>query len=177
MSTLPGQSSVGNGEDVLLVDLRYDHPDAVALRHAFREEQIGRYGFADPAEYEGPHGAFLVVYYHNSARGCGGFRWFDRTAGVAELKKLYAAPQVRGHGLGGLLLIELERMALERGARRIIVESGVKNLAALALFKSFGYQPIPSYVDSRDPQINRAFAKTLTSEPIPATSGFGRASA
>lgn len=165
----PGQPSVHKTDDVELIDRRYDHPDAARLLLAFRHEQVGRYGFADPvdanpAEYEGPHGAFLVAYHHGGAGGCGGFHWFDRARGVAEFKKLYVVPELRGHGLGRLLLTALERRAVARGARQVILESGVRNHAALHLFYSLGYQPTPRYVDSRDPKINRAFTKTLTSE-------------
>lgn len=173
----PGKPSVHQTDDVELIVRRCDHPDAARLLRAFRHEQVDRYGFADPidanpAEYEDPHGAFLVAYHHGGAGGCGGFHWFDRTLGVAELKKLYVMPELRGHGLGWILLTELERRAVARGARQVILESGVRNHAALHLFHSLGYQPIPRYVDSRDPKINRAFTKTLTprrSHPMTST--------
>lgn len=43
-----------------------------------------------------------------------------------------------------------------------ILESGVRNTAALGLFTRSGYRPMPRYVAGRDPSINRAFVKTLT---------------
>jgi ribosomal protein S18 acetylase RimI-like enzyme len=77
-------------------------------------------------------------------------------------------PEVRGHGVGQALLAWLEGRALEWGARRAILETGVRNTAALGLFTSNGYDPMARYVPGRDPSINRAFAKALapTARPI-----------
>jgi hypothetical protein len=50
------------------------------------------------------------------------------------------------------------------GAHSVVVETGVHNTAAMALFVSAGYTPIPGYVPCRDPRINRAFGKSL---PVP----------
>ncbi|MGL5809526.1 MAG: GNAT family N-acetyltransferase [Nocardioides sp.] len=163
---LSGDAAVRRTEAIALVDRRFQHPDTARLLQAFRDEQVGRYGFADPivadrAEYDAPYGAFLVAYRNGRAGGCGGLHWFDRAMGVAEIKKLYAVPEMRGHGLGRLMLVALERRAVARGARQILLESGTRNHAALHLFHGLGYQPIPGYADARDPEINRAFAKTL----------------
>lgn len=99
-----------------------------------------------------------------------------RTLGIVELKKIYVVPELRGRGLGQLLFTALEQRAIERGARQIILESGVRNHAALGLFHSLGYRAIPRYVDSRDPKINRAFAKALAGEFNLPSSGPVRAS-
>jgi GNAT superfamily N-acetyltransferase len=164
----PGQPAVHKTE-VELIDRRYDHPDATLLLRAFRGEQVERYGFADPieadpSEFEDPNGVFLMAYSNNKVAACAGLHWFDRQLGVAELKKLYVVPLLRGHGLGRLLVAALEKRAFERGVRQIILESGIRNKAALHLFESLGYKPIPGYVLSRDPAVNRAFVKVLTSE-------------
>ncbi|WP_249715102.1 GNAT family N-acetyltransferase [Rhizomonospora bruguierae] len=146
---------------------RVDHPDAALLLSAFYEEQVGRYGFAesvdlDPAAYEPPYGIFVVAYREERPVGCGGCRWYDRATGTVEIKKTYLVPDVRGCGLGRVLLTWLEAEAVDWGARRVILETGVRNTAALHLFNGSGYRPAPRYVAGRDPLINRAFAKTLT---------------
>ncbi|MFK3984990.1 GNAT family N-acetyltransferase [Micromonospora sp. NPDC050397] len=146
----------------------YDHPDAARLLRAFYEDQVSRYGFAepvdaDPAGYAPPRGVFLVVYREHAPIGCGGYRWFDRTNGTIEIKKTYTIPEVRGTGVGRVLLSALEQHGVMNGASHSILETGVRNHAALALFRSLGYQPTHTYVASRDPKINRAFVKTLIS--------------
>jgi GNAT superfamily N-acetyltransferase len=147
-------------------------PDALQLLHAFHTEQMERYGFADPidvdsGEYVPPNGVFVVLYRDAVPVGCGGYRWFDRKARIVEIKRGYVIPASRGHGAGRALLSWLEQHAIAAGARRAILETGVRNTAALSLFASAGYQPVNRYVEGRDPKINRAFARYLTSAQPP----------
>jgi GNAT superfamily N-acetyltransferase len=158
---------------VELVPRRADHPDAAALLRAFYDEQVGRYGLAesialDPGQFAGPDGGFIVVYLDGEPAGCGCWRWHDRAAGVVEFKKTFLVPAARGLGAGRALLTRLESDAVAAGAVRGILETGVRNTAALGLFISQGYQPIPSYVPGRLPEINRAFTRPLTTAgPVP----------
>jgi GNAT superfamily N-acetyltransferase len=81
---------------------------------------------------------------------------------------MYTLPEHRGYGYGRLLLVELERHAADAGAEHAILETGIRNRFALALYTGAGYEPAPSYVPGRDPAINRAFAKPLaTADPAP----------
>lgn len=144
------------------------HRDAARLLRAFYADQVDRYGFADPvdlnsAEYTAPHGAFAVAYHGAVPTGCGGYRWYDRTACTVEIKKLYVVSASRGLGTGRAVLSWLERRAVAAGARRAILETGVLNRAATGLFASAGYVPVDRYVEGRDPEINRAFARSLAS--------------
>ncbi|MEV6924547.1 GNAT family N-acetyltransferase [Dactylosporangium sp. NPDC051485] len=128
-----------------------DHPDAAWLLAAFYQEQQGRYGFADsvdlaPHEYLPPNGFFFVAYRHSRPVGCGGCRWYDRETATVELKKTFVAPGARGRGIGNALLTCLEDAAVASGARRVILETGVRNTAALQLFTKFGYEPAERYV-------------------------------
>lgn len=145
----------------------YDHPDAVLLVNALFEDQADRYGYADPAEadpahYAPPHGLFLVAYSGAVPVACGGYRTYDAAGKTIEIKKMYTRPQARGSGLGRRILAELERHATAAGFVHSILETGVRNTAALALYTGTGYRPRPGYAtDYRDPEINRAFIKSL----------------
>lgn len=137
------------------------------MLRAFYDEQVGRYGFAEsaelsPREFVPPEGVFVVVYHSGDPVGCGGWRWHDRGTRTVEIKKTYIAPASRGLGAGRALLSWLERHAVAAGADRAILETGVRNTAALRLFASAGYLPVARYVPGRDPEINRAFARRLT---------------
>jgi GNAT superfamily N-acetyltransferase len=154
-------------DEIEIVERAYDHPDAVRLVRALYDEQVGRYGFADPvdadpAEYAPPRGLFLVAYVDGVPGACGGYRTYDPSTATVELKKLYTVPQLRGRGLGRLVGAELERHAADHGARRAILETGARSHAALALVRLAGYRPTARYVTGRDPAINRAFAKDLS---------------
>lgn len=152
--------------EVTFTRRRVDHPDAVDLLAEFYAEQVGRYGFAesvdlDPDTYAEPSGVFVVVYRHGEPIGCGSCRWYDRSKLTVEIKKTYLRPSARSMGLGRSLLALLEEQARSWGARRVILETGVRNTAALHLFRRAGYRPTKRYVPGRDPQINRAFVKSL----------------
>ncbi|MEU9744707.1 GNAT family N-acetyltransferase [Streptomyces niveus] len=144
----------------------YDHPDARRLTQALRAEQFGLYGFADDptttprTEFDPPRGLFLIAHVGEQAVGCGGVRL--RGEHTAEIKRMYVSGDARGHGIGQRLLEHLERHAVSRGATRIMLETGRRNTAALALYHRTGYLPRPSYVVGRDPQVNRAMTKRLS---------------
>lgn len=144
----------------------YDHPDARRLTQALRAEQLGLYGFADDpdatteADFD-PPGLFLIAHVCDEAVGCGGVRLLgDRTA---EIKRMYVSVGARGHGIGRDLLEHLERHAAGCGATQVMLETGRRNTAALALYLRTGYLPCRSYVAGRDPRVNRAMTKPLGS--------------
>jgi ribosomal protein S18 acetylase RimI-like enzyme len=63
----------------------------------------------------------------------------------AELKRMYVSPAARGRGVARAVLAELERTAVEAGYRRMVLETGVKQPEALALYRSAGYVEVPRF--------------------------------
>ncbi len=59
----------------------------------------------------------------------------------AHITNIAVHPDVRGRRIGDLLLTELERRAIARGARRMTLEVRPSNAAAQRLYKSHGFQP------------------------------------
>jgi putative acetyltransferase len=101
----------------------------------------------DPGEVAEGRGTFLVVYRDSVPVGCGALRLLDSE--TAELKRMYVSPTVRGRGLGRLLLGALEAEARALGVRRLVLETGIRQAAALALYRATGYRPIPLYGEYR----------------------------
>ena len=99
----------------------------------------------DAAETAEGRGAFIVVYRGETPVGCGALRLLDAETG--ELKRMYVSPSERGKGLGHLLVSALEAEAKTLGVRRLVLETGVRQQAALALYRAAGFQPIPLYGD------------------------------
>jgi putative acetyltransferase len=97
----------------------------------------------DPDEVAPGQGAFLVLYRHGAPAGCGAVRRLD--ADTAELKRMYVVPSARGTGLGRQLVAALEREARDLGVRRLVLETGIRQAAALALYRSTGFTPVPLY--------------------------------
>jgi putative acetyltransferase len=112
------------------------------LSGAYPEPGATHFGLA-PEEVTGARGAFLIVYQEGTPVGCGALRLLN--AGTAELKRMYVSPAVRGTGLGRRLVAALEAEARRLGVRRLILETGIRQAAALALYRATGFQPIPLY--------------------------------
>ncbi len=97
----------------------------------------------DPEDVAGGRGTFLILYREGTPIGCGALRLLD--AETAELKRMYVIPTARGTGLGRRLVTALEKEARALGVRRLVLETGVRQEAALALYRATGFHPIPLY--------------------------------
>lgn len=114
----------------------------------------------DPAEVAPGRGAFLVGYRDEAPVGCGAVRLLDPV--TAELKRMYVIPSSRGSGMGGCLLEALEAEARRLGAKRLVLETGVRQAAALALYARRGFEPIPLYGEyHRSPTTSICLGKPL----------------
>ena len=112
------------------------------LSGAYPEPGATHFGLR-PEEVEPGRGAFLVVYSGETPVGCGAVRLLD--AATAELKRMYVARDLRGQGLGRQLVAALEAEARALGVQRLILETGIRQAAAIALYRASGFQPIPLY--------------------------------
>ena len=109
-----------------------------------------------------PKGAFLVARLDGEPVGCGALRPAPTgEAATAEVKRMYVAPAARGMGISRLLLVALEERAAALGYRRVILETGIRQHEAMALYESAGYGPIVSYGGYRDSALSRCYAKSL----------------
>jgi GNAT superfamily N-acetyltransferase len=114
----------------------------------------------DPEELGEGRGAFFVIYRDRAPVGCGALRLLDGE--TAELKRMYVAPALRGMGLGRRLVEALEAEARSLGARRLVLETGIRQVAALGLYRATGFQPIPLYGEYRlSPKTSVCLGKNL----------------
>ncbi len=85
-----------------------------------------------------------VVYYENGiALGSGALKNFNDRA--MEVKRMYVDPDARGKGIASLLLVALEDWAKELGYEQCILETGLRQPEAIALYKKNNYKIIPNY--------------------------------
>lgn len=113
----------------------------------------------DPAEVAEGRGVFLVAALRDIPIGCGAVRLLDAT--TAELKRMYVAPDGRGKGIGRQLLAALEAEARHLGARRLLLETGPRQFAALALYASSGFVVVPAYGEYVGAPASVCMAKSL----------------
>jgi putative acetyltransferase len=81
----------------------------------------------------------VVVDCNGTVVGMAGL--YPLRPGVAELRKMYLRKNVRGRGLGKVLLTRMLSRARELGFSRIELETSSKLVEAIGLYKSFGFQP------------------------------------
>jgi GNAT superfamily N-acetyltransferase len=97
----------------------------------------------EPEEVAPGRGAYVIAYHDGAAVGCGAIRRVG--PGTGELKRMYVAPQVRGRGIGRALVEALEREARQLDIQRLVLETGVRQAAALALYRRIGFIEIPAF--------------------------------
>jgi putative acetyltransferase len=113
----------------------------------------------DAREVEPGSGAFLIARVDGVATGCGAVRRIS--ADEAEIKRMYVMPDGRGHGLGRKILDALEVEARALGCRRLLLETGERQPAALALYGRAGFVRIPPFGEYVDAPLSLCMAKEL----------------
>jgi GNAT superfamily N-acetyltransferase len=113
----------------------------------------------DPEEVADGRGAFLVAYVAERPLGCGAVRRID--SAVAEIKRMYVAPEARGRGVGRQVLVELEAEARRLGATRLVLETGPRQPEALALYSRAGFVEIPNFGEYVGCEFSVCMAKEL----------------
>ncbi|GAA1790366.1 GNAT family N-acetyltransferase [Agromyces lapidis] len=78
-----------------------------------------------------------------------------------ELKRMFVAPSGRGLGVAGALLARIEADAAGLGLDEIVLETGPRHLAALALYEKHGYRHIEQFGPYVGEQFSVCMAKSL----------------
>jgi GNAT superfamily N-acetyltransferase len=114
----------------------------------------------DPAQFESPDGAFLVAWLDGRPVGCAGWRSHNGDS-VAEVKRMYVAPEARGRGVALALLRALEDSARTAGRKRIVLETGHRQPEAIALYVKAGYERIEDFGFYKGYEGVRSFGRNL----------------
>jgi GNAT superfamily N-acetyltransferase len=149
---------------LLIEEVSFDSALAQQLIAEVQQEYVARYGgpdqtVIDPSQFVSPYGAFFVATVDGEPIGCGGLRRHDD--GVVEVKRMFVRSAHRRRGHARALLRALEDRAQASGYRRIILETGLAQPEAIALYDSEGYAPIDGFGHYRDVPLSRSFAKDL----------------
>ena len=144
---------------------RLDAPPVTDLIEQLQAEYVARYGGRDDApidadEFAPPRGLFLLAEDESGVPvGMGG--WRDLGDGRAEVKRMFVVAAARGRGTARALLAELERTAAAAGVDRLVLETGIVQPEAIALYTSSGYAPIEGFGHYAGRPLSRAFGKRL----------------
>lgn len=85
----------------------------------------------------------IVAYEDGNPAGCGAFK--EYTKGVIEIKRMYTSDNHRKKGIASKVLEELERWAVESGFEKAILETGVNQPEAIAMYHQLGYTKTENY--------------------------------
>ncbi|MET8529991.1 GNAT family N-acetyltransferase [Micromonospora sp. NPDC005172] len=102
---------------------------------------------------------YLAVVVNGRAVACGGLQSLDAVTG--EVKRMYVRPAYRGRGIARQLLAALEECAFRQGHSVVRLETGTYLPAAIGLYTSCGYEPIPVYGEYVGNPYSVCFAKRL----------------
>ncbi len=97
----------------------------------------------DAEEVREGHGVFLIARRNGRPVGCGALRRISE--GTGEVKRMYVVPEERGRRVGRAILDALESHAPALGIKRLVLETGTRQQAAIALYRNAGFVHIPPF--------------------------------
>jgi GNAT superfamily N-acetyltransferase len=96
-----------------------------------------------PGVYGPPGGELLLAKRGDHVLGCIAIK--SLAPGVAEIKRLFVRPKARKGGVGKTLVDAALMAAKQLGYLEVKLDTLPEMAAAIALYKSFGFAPIPPY--------------------------------
>jgi GNAT superfamily N-acetyltransferase len=119
---------------VVEMDLRYSVPG-----RAGNSDDINKALAVDPADVRA---TVLALDADGTPIGHAALRVLN---GEREVRRVIVSGDQRGRGVGTALMAEVERVAREEGAARIILQTGEKQPESVAMYGRLGYTRIPVY--------------------------------
>jgi ribosomal protein S18 acetylase RimI-like enzyme len=137
-------------DDIDIAEEPADSPDVRRCFEQYVEELAVQFGYEpdralplDVVEITRPRGLVLVMRDGGSAVGCGALKLID--GGIGEIKRMWVAPEARGHGLGRRILAALEDVAVAEGRTSTRLETNEQLAAALGMYRSRGYREVEPF--------------------------------
>jgi putative acetyltransferase len=105
---------------------------------------------------------FIAREADGRAVGCGALKLADD--GLAEVKRMYTRPEVRGQRVGSLLLEAITDLARRKGVKTLMLETGEGPgfEGAFRLYERSGFTQRGAFFDYPDSEWSRFYEKHLT---------------
>ena len=85
----------------------------------------------------------VIAYVNNKPAGCGTFKEFESSS--VEIKRMFTKTEMRGNGIASEILKALELWASELNYKACVLETGIRQKEAVALYKKNNYKSITNY--------------------------------
>jgi len=120
--------------------------ESIDLQWEMRRELDVMYGETtiDPPPLEQfrlPRAAFLVAWLDGMPVGCGAITTMNES--TALVKRVFVRAGFRGNGFGRRIMGTLEKKADELGYSALFLETADKQLEAVSMYISLGYERVP----------------------------------
>ncbi|WP_199182438.1 GNAT family N-acetyltransferase [Cryobacterium sp. Y11] len=141
------------------VSFRY-YDDIVSRYHgrpALRPEILDAQAGYPSGDLVPPTGLLLLARQGRTVLGCAGMR--IRPGQIGEITRVFVEPDARGHGVGRLLMGNLERESRALGLTAMRLDTRTDLVEARGLYASVGF--IEGEAHNADPYANHWFRKEL----------------
>lgn len=125
----------------------------LALRDGEEHDFYAQYNKTDNIKH------CIVASWQNVPVGCGALKSYSPER--MEIKRMFVLPAYRGRGVASQILAELEKWTSELSYGGCILETGIKQPEAIALYQKNGYYRIPNYGQYAGVQNSVCFEKIL----------------
>lgn len=125
-----------HAEDRALIDRYFDETAFEAELHNL------------PGVYAPPKGRLLIAFADGTPAGCVALR--DLGAGCCEMKRMFVPAARRGNGIGRRLADAVIAEARAAGYRKMRLDTGPQQTAAIALYESLGFRRTAPYYELPD---------------------------
>ena len=112
---------------------------------------------AEARELVPPRGALVIARLRGQPVGCGAVKFAKKH--VAELKRMWVCPTLRGLGVGRRVMYELERLASEANVHLVRLETNRTLKEAIRLYRGAGYVEVEAF--NAEPYAHYWFEKRL----------------
>ena len=126
-----------NSENIDFINLVKDLDAFLKITDGDEHEFYNQYNNIDVIKHT------VVAYLNNQAVGCGALKPFDIES--IEIKRMFTQSEARANGIATKILQELEAWAKELNYKSCILETGIRQIEAIALYKKNSYQLMPNY--------------------------------
>ena len=101
----------------------------------------------------------IVLYTDGFPVACGAIKAYNSK--TMEVKRMYCLKEKRGQGYASMVLASVENWARELGYDKCILETGINQPEAIALYKKRGYSIIKNYGQYAGLKTSFCFEKDL----------------